>query len=145
MDGSLSPFVLPGADERTGWSADAWLNIGPFDLIAEYLAEDVDGRTVAGKAPGFSNFDPSGWYVQGSYFILPKKLQGVVKWESLEPDQFDDDNIHSITAGLNYYIHGDSIKVMANYVHTWSRFREAHPQFGDDNFDEFIMRLQLMF
>src|SRR5205814_1085897 len=77
VDGSLSPFVLPGADERTGWSADAWLNIGPFDLIAEYLAEDVDGRTVAGKAPGFSNFDPSGWYVQGSYFILPKKLQGV--------------------------------------------------------------------
>src|SRR5438094_1174702 len=145
VDGSLSPFVLPGADERTGWSADAWLNIGPFDLIAEYLAEDVDGPTVAGKAPGFSNFDPSGWYVQGSYFILPKKLQGVVKWESLEPDQFDDDNIHSITAGLNYYIHGDSIKVMANYVHTWSRFREAHPQFGDDNFDEFIMRLQLMF
>src|SRR5881398_1353843 len=135
VDGSLSPFVLPGADERTGWSADAWLNIGPFDLIAEYLAEDVDGRTVAGKAPGFSNFDPSGWYVQGSYFILPKKLQGVVKWESLEPDQFDDDNIHSITAGLNYYIHGDSIKVMANYVHTWSRFREARPQFGDDNFD----------
>src|SRR5213080_3055709 len=50
-DGSLSPFVLPGADERTGWSADAWLNIGPFDLIAEYLAEDIDGRTVAGKPP----------------------------------------------------------------------------------------------
>src|SRR5213082_873088 len=144
-DGSLSPFVLPGADERTAWSADAWLNIGPFDLIGEYLAEDVDGRTVAGKPPGFSDFDPSGYYIQASYFILPKKLQGVVKWESLEPDQVDDDNIHSITAGLNYYIHGDSIKVMANYVHTWSRFREARPQFGDDNFDEFIMRLQLMF
>jgi hypothetical protein len=24
-DGSLSPFVLPGADERTAWSVDAWL------------------------------------------------------------------------------------------------------------------------
>src|SRR5437867_3650306 len=104
-DGSLSPFVLPGADERTAWSADAWLNIGPFDLIGEYLAEDVDGRTVAGHAPGFNNFDPSGYYIQGSYFIIPKKLQAVVKWESLEPDQVDDDNIHSITAGLNYYIH----------------------------------------
>src|SRR2546430_4519339 len=56
-DGSLSPFVLPGADERTGWSADAWLNIGPFDLIDEYFGEDVDGRTVAGKPPCFSNFD----------------------------------------------------------------------------------------
>src|SRR5438270_5093911 len=144
-DGSLSPFVLPGADERWAWSADAWLNIGPFDLIGEYLAEDVDGRTVAGKAPGFSDFDPSGYYIQASYFILPKKLQGVVKWEALEPDQIDDDNIHSLTLGLNYYIHGDSIKLMANYVHTWSRFRETHPQFGDDNFDEVILRLQLMF
>jgi len=144
-DGSLSPFVLPGADERTAWSADAWLNIGPFDLIGEYFGEDVDGRTVAGKPPGFSNFDPSGWYIQASYFILPKKLQGAVKWEALEPDQVGDDNIHSLTIGLNYYIHGDAIKIMANYVHTWSRFREAHPQFGDDNFDEVIMRLQLMF
>ena len=144
-DGSLSPFVLPGADERTAWSADAWLNIGPFDLIGEYLAEDVDGRTVAGHAPGFNNFDPSGYYIQGSYFIIPKKLQAVVKWEALDPDQVNSDNIHSITAGLNYYIHGDSIKLMANYVHTWSNFRAAHPQFGDDNFDEVIMRLQLMF
>ncbi len=36
-DGSLSPFVLPGADERTAWSVDAWFNLGPFDLIGEYL------------------------------------------------------------------------------------------------------------
>ncbi len=144
-DGSLSPYVLPGADERTAWSADAWLTIGPFDLIGEYLAEDVDGRTVAGKAPGFANFDPSGWYVQGSYFILPKKLQAVVKWEELDPDQVANDNIRSITGGLNYYIHGDSIKLMVNYVHTWSDFREAHPQFGDDQFDEVIARVQVMF
>ncbi|MEY2480238.1 MAG: phosphate-selective porin OprO and OprP [Verrucomicrobiota bacterium] len=144
-DGSLSPFTLPGADERTAWSVDAWFNIGPFDLIGEYLSEDVDGRTVAGKAAGFADFNPSGWYVQGSYFILPKKLQGVVKWEELNPDQFNNDGIHSITAGLNYYIHGDNIKVMADYVHTWSDFRGAHPQFGDDQFDEVILRLQLMF
>src|SRR5216117_2728257 len=32
-DGSLSPFTLPGADERTAWSVDAWLKMGPFDLI----------------------------------------------------------------------------------------------------------------
>jgi phosphate-selective porin OprO/OprP len=144
-DGSLTPFTLPSADERTAWSLDAWLSIGPFDLIGEYLSEDVDGRTVAGVAPKFANFEPSGWYVQGSYFIIPKKLQAVVKWEELSPDQVADDGIRSITGGLNYYIHGDSIKLMANYVHTWSDFREEHPQFGDDQFDEVIMRLQLMF
>jgi phosphate-selective porin len=144
-DGSLSPFTLPGADERTAWSLDAWLNIGPFDLIGEYFQEDVDGRTVAGVAPGFADFEPSGWYVQGSYFLIPKKVQAVVKWEALNPGQFGNDGIHSITGGLNYYIHGHSIKLMANYIHTWSDFRKAHPQFGDDQFDEVIMRLQLMF
>ncbi len=144
-DGSLSAFTLPGADERTAWSSDAWLNIGPFDLIGEYLQEDVDGRTVAGVAPGFADFNPTGWYVQGSYFLIPKKLQAVVKWEELSPDQVASDGIHSITGGLNYYIHGDAIKLMANYVHTWSDFRAAHPEFGDDQFDEVLVRLQLMF
>jgi len=144
-DGSLSPYVLPGADERTAWSVDAWLTVGPFDLIGEYLQEDVDGRTVAGKAPGFADFEPSGWYVQGGYFLIPKKLQAVVKWEALNPGQFGSDGIHSITGGLNYYIHGDAIKLMLNYIHTWSDFREAHPEFGDDQFDEVIGRVQVMF
>ncbi len=53
-DGSLSPFVLPGADERTAWSVDAWLKLGPFDLIGEYLEEYVNGRTVNGAPPGFA-------------------------------------------------------------------------------------------
>src|SRR5437588_11072907 len=101
-DGSLSPYVLPGADERTAWSADAWLTVGPFDLIGEYLAEDVDGRTVAGKAPGFTDFDPSGWYIQASYFIIPKKLQAVVKWVTLEPYQRYVDKIYSTPTGLKY-------------------------------------------
>ena len=80
-----------------------------------------------------------------AYFLLPHKLQAVVKWEALNPGQFGNDGIHSVTGGLNYYIHGDAIKLMANYVHTWSDFRAAHPQLGDDQFDEIIMRLQLMF
>src|SRR5216110_1524900 len=79
-DGSLSPFVLPGADERTAWSVDAWLKLGPFDLIGEYLEEYVDGRTVNGVPPGFANFTTNGYYVQGSYFLIPKKLQAAVRW-----------------------------------------------------------------
>ena len=57
----------------------------------------------------------------------------------------DSGGLHSITGGLNYYIHGDGIKVMANYVHTWSDFREANPQFGQDKFDEVLLRLQVTF
>jgi phosphate-selective porin OprO and OprP len=144
-DGSLSPFVLPGADERTAWGVDAALKLGPFDLIGEYLEEYVNGRTVAGVPPGFADFTTTGFYITGGYFLIPKKLQAVVRWEQLNPGQKGNDGIHSITGGLNYYIHGDDIKLMANYIHTWSDFREAHPQLGDDQFDEVIMRLQLMF
>src|SRR2546422_4821338 len=144
-DGSLSPFVLPGADERTAWSVDAWFNLGRFDLIGEYLEEYVDGRTVNGVPPGFGDFTTNGYYVTAAYFLIPKKLQAVVRWEGLNPGQKGNDGIHSITGGLNYYIHGDDIKLMANYIHTWSDFRQANPQLGDDQFDEVIVRLQLMF
>ena len=139
-DGSLTAFTLTSPDERHAYSFDVWLKVGPFDLISEYLHENVRPRGAT-----FREFDASGYYVQGSYFLIPKKLQAVVKWESLDPGQVPNDGIHSITGGLNYYIHGDGIKLMANYVHTWSDFREAHPQFGDDQFDEVILRLQVMF
>jgi phosphate-selective porin len=144
-DGSLSAYTLANPDERHAWSIDAWLKIGPFDLIGEYLTESVDGRTVNGVVPRFADFHPHGWYVQGSYFIIPKRLQAVVKWEELTPDQLANDGVHSITGGLNYYIHGDNVKVMADYVHTWSDFRDANPQFGQNQFNEVLLRLQVIF
>jgi phosphate-selective porin len=143
-DGSLSPFVLPTADERTAWSVDAWLKLGPFDLIGEYLEEYVNGRTVNG-VPGMHDFTTNGYYITGAYYLIPKKLQAAVQWQDLNPGQKGRDGIHSITGGLNYYIHGDDLKLMVDYIHTWSDFREANPQFGDDNFVEVIGRLQLMF
>jgi len=136
-DGSLSPFVLPGADERTAWSVDAWLKMGPFDLIGEYLQGHVRGRTVNGVPPGFADFTTNGFYITAAYFLIPKKLQVAVQWQDLNPGQMGNDGIHSITGGLNYYIHGDD--------HTWSDFREANPEFGQDDFDEVIGRVQVMF
>ncbi len=126
-DGSLSPFTLPGADERTAWSVDAWLKLGPFDLIGEYLQEKVNGRTVNGVPPGFANFVTDGFYVTGGYYLIPKKLQAVVQWQYLNPGQKGDDGLYSILGGLNYYIHGDDLKLMVNYLHTWSDFRQANP------------------
>src|SRR5881398_1400051 len=69
-DGSLSPFVLPEADERTAWSMDAWLKMGPFDLIGEFLQEHVHPRSVNGP-PGFDAFTTDGFYVTGGYYLLP--------------------------------------------------------------------------
>jgi phosphate-selective porin OprO/OprP len=139
-DGSLSGYTLTSPDERRAYSVDAWLKFGRFDLIGEYFNENVRPRGAT-----FTEFDPKGYYVLGGYYLIPKKLQAVVKYESLDPGQVADDGIHSITGGLNYYINGDGLKIMADYVHTWSDFREANPQFGDDQFDEVILRLQVIF
>src|SRR5437762_8217930 len=144
-DGSLSPFVLPGADERTAWSVDAWLKLGPFDLIGEYLEEYVNGRTVNGVPPGFANFTTSGFQITSGFFLIPKKFQIAVQWQELNPGQKGNDGIYSITGGLNYYIHGNDLKLMVNYIHTWSDFRQANPEFGKDQFDEVIGRVQVMF
>ena len=144
-DGSLSPFNLPSADERTAWSVDAWLEVGPFDLIGEYLQEHVEGRTVNGVAPTFANFTTDGFYVTGAYYLIPKKLQAVVQWQYLNPGQKGNDGLYSILGGLNYYIRGDNLKLMVNYIHTWSDFRQANPEFGQDEFDQVLARMQVMF
>ena len=83
--------------------------------------------------------------MQGSYFLIAEKLQLLAKWETLDPDQLPDDDLHSITAGVNYYLRGHDLKLMANYIHTWSDFRAANPQFGRDEFDQVSLRLQVMF
>lgn len=141
-DGSLSTFTAPTAAEREGYGGDIWFHWGPFDLIAEYLSERYEPR---GIAPGFTAFRADGYYVQGSYFVIPKKVQLVAEYQTFNPGQVADDDISSIFAGVNYYIHGDDVKLMANYVHTWSDFREKNPALGASDFDEVILRLQVIF
>jgi phosphate-selective porin len=144
-DGSLSSFTAPSAAEREGYGFDAVFHWGPFDLIAEYLSESYEGRTVNGVAPTFKDFLAEGYYVQGSYFVIPNKLQVMTKYEHFNPGQILNDNLDSITGGVNYYIHGDDVKLMAAYIHTWSNFRENNPAFGSSEFDEVILRLQIVY
>jgi phosphate-selective porin len=144
-DGSLSTFTAPTAAEREGYGVDATFHWGPFDLIGEYLSESYESRTRAGFGLNFPDFAAEGYYVQGSYFVIPKKLQLVTKYEHFNPGQVLDDNLDSITGGVNYYIHDDDVKLIADYIHTWSKFREARPALGQSDFDEVIVRLQIVF
>ncbi|MFL6584274.1 MAG: porin [Chthoniobacterales bacterium] len=144
-DGSLSSYVLPSADEREGYGLDGSFHFGPLDLIGEYLDERVSPRDVAHVAPVFKRFRANGYYVAGTFAVIPKMLQLAVKWEEFNPGQVADDDLRSITGGINYYIRGDDLKLMADYIHTWSDFRQSHPQFGDDQFDEILLRMQVMF
>ena len=144
-DGSLWPFDISPAGGREAYGIDAALQLGRFELIAEYINERIYLRGFSGPAPELQTFRPHGYYVQGSYFLVPEKLQLVTKWESFDPDQLADDDLHSITAGVNYYLRGHNLKVMLNYIHTWSDFRAANPQLGEEEFDQVTLRLQVMF
>src|SRR5256886_8559290 len=124
-DGSLSPFVLPGADERTAWGVDAALKLGPFDLIGEYLQEKVNGRTVNGVPPGFADFTTSGYYITAGYFLIPKKLQAAVQWQDLNPGQRGNDGIYSITRGLQHYIHRGELQLVGAFNSNLAGFRPA--------------------
>lgn len=141
-DGSLSTFIAPSRAERNGYGLDGAFHWGRFDLIAEYLSEEYESRSTV---PGFADFRADGYYVLGGYYIVPKKLQVIAKYETFNPGQVANDDIKSITGGLTYYIHGDDVKLLANYIHTWSSFREARPVLGSDEFDEVILRLQIVF
>lgn len=144
-DGSLSSYNPASAAERTSYGFDASVRFGPFDFVGEYLSERIGTRTLNGIAPLFTGFRADGYYLQGSYFIIPKKLQLMTKWESFDPGQIANDDIQSITGGLNYYLKGDDIKLLASYIHTWSDFRESNPGRGNSEFDEVIVRLQVLF
>lgn len=144
-DGSLSTFTAPTAADREGYGVDASFHWGPFDLTGEYLSERYEGRTVNGVVPTFRDFTAEGYYVQAGYFVIPKKVQLVAKYESFNPGQIIDDNLTSITGGVNFYIHGDDVKLIADYIHTWSNFRDARPALGASDFDEVILRLQIVF
>lgn len=141
-DGSLTSFTGNRPDERFAWGVDASLNFGPIDLVAEYLEEHI--RPTQNGA-NFVAIHPRGYYVQPSCFVWKKEWQLVAKWESFNPDQASHDDIRSITAGLNYFVLGDSLKFMLDYIHTWSDFRDNSSGTGPDEFDELLFRAQLMF
>lgn len=144
-DGSLGSFSVPAAAgsaaKSTSWGVDQSLTVGPFDLIAEYLEEKVEPL----NSTAFTPFIANGYYVQGSYYFPGKKFQLVGKYESFNPGQAKNDDIESVIGGLNYYIKGDHLKLMLDYIHTWSDFRHANPSAGGDEFDEVLLRAQVMF
>lgn len=142
VDGTLSPFTSPSPDERVAWGVDQTLTVGPFELSAEYLEEKI--RPTTSNA-AFHEFTANGYYVQPSYFVWRDKLQLVAKWASFNPGQAPDDDIKTITGGLNWYIFGHNVIAMLNYMHTWSDFRENHPAAGKSEFNELLLRLELYF
>ncbi len=120
--------------ERHAWGVDAQLVVGPFELWAEVLRsrfEPTNGR----PSP---SFDADGDYLQATYYVIPKRLQILLKTESFDPSRsVDGDDTRTHTAGANWYIKGHNLKLMADYLRVDAPGREEQ--------DKVLARIQVQF
>jgi phosphate-selective porin OprO/OprP len=121
--------------KRHGFGIDSQLEAGPLSLWAEYLRvrfEPADARPAA-------RFDAEGWYAQAGLFLVPGKLQAVLKHETFDPSrQIAGGGVSTDTAGLNYYIKGNNLKLQLDYLRT-------DPGGNLDTHDKVLLRLQAFF
>jgi phosphate-selective porin OprO/OprP len=121
--------------KRNAYGVDSQFVSGPFELWGEYLNVRFEPDS---KIPR-PRFNSNGWYGQASYFVVPKRLQIVVKYDTFDPnDQKDADDTRTTTLGLNYYIKGHDLKVMVDYLRT-----DAPTPLDTQN--KVIARLQVIF
>ncbi len=75
----------------------------PFSLKSEYIFAKDD------------ELERSGWYVQGGWFLMPKKLQAVLKVDAYDKDRNIADNRMNLwTVGVNWFFTAKS-KLQVNY------------------------------
>ncbi len=99
--------------ERSAWGVDAQWNHGPFDLSAEWLSNTFKPT----NALPFKKFNAEGWHVTAAYFVIPAKLQALIRAEAFDANKLIGGNTsHSWTAGLNYLIKGEDLRLMLNYI-----------------------------
>ena len=65
---------------------------------------------------GFTTKQRQGWYATVGYKIN-KKLEVVARYDEFDPDKnISNNNIKEYSAGINYYIKGQALKLLLNYV-----------------------------
>jgi len=125
--------------ERRGMGLDTQLLIGPFELWAEALRVRWEPLSRRPRA----TLDNAGWYLQASWYAVPKKLQVVGKYETFDPDRdAGKDDTETATFGVNYYVKGHDLKLMLDYLRT-DVFRSTAGRPESDN--KVLARLQVIF
>jgi phosphate-selective porin OprO and OprP len=120
--------------KREGFGVDSQLQCGPVELWAEYLT--TEWKTDSGRP--LASVESEGWYAQGTVYVIPDKLQLVLKLESFDPIREIENNTTEIgAAGASWYFKGHDLKFLLNYL----RVRID----GQDDQDKVLARLQVIF
>ena len=97
-------FSFDGNFKSMGWSANA-----------EFFYQSV-------RPDAAEKSEPLGFYAQGGYFVLPKKLEVAARYGFIDCDNGKAggscsglDNINEVSATLNYYFWRHSLKAQLGY------------------------------
>ena len=111
---SLSPVVRKDARRRIGTEFSYVKD--PISLKGEYIKGN-DGAT-----------NKDGWYLQTGYYFIPKKFQGVFKFDTYDPDTKVSKNEKDVyTLGGNWYFNKSAF-LQVNY-----EFKDEKAKETDNN------------
>ena len=115
--------IVPVKSHVYELTADLAFKYQNFSLEGSY-----DFRNIDPNKPGtpFGEENAQGFYLQGGYFLIPKKFEVAARYawvDPNDPNQKDDNKQQEYTGGLSYYMYGHQLKLQANY----SFFRNQNP------------------
>lgn len=98
---------------RTAVGLDAQLCLGRLGLYAEYLRAEFHPTN---RVP-FNEVIADGWSVLTTWFVVPKVLQALGRYETFDPNtQLGANQSDLWTLGLTWFLKGDDLKFSFNYL-----------------------------
>ncbi len=112
--------VTMGGSLNAG-NAESHYCVGGAHLIYDYkrLRASAEYASADGSngSTGFTTNQSEGYYGTLAYRITPK-LQALVRYDNFDPNKNKANDIRTeYTAGLNYFVHGQALKLMLNYTY----------------------------
>jgi phosphate-selective porin OprO and OprP len=106
--------IMPVESDVYQLAADLAFKYQNFSFEGGYYFRNIDPN----EPTPFGDENAQGFYLQGGYFVIPKKLELAARYAWVNPDnpnQTDDNEQQEYTGGLSYYIYGHDLKLQANY------------------------------
>ncbi len=132
-DIDLGGYAFTGERFMHGWDFD-WTH-GRFDVNAEWL----HGQFKPTNHLPAAEVDAAGWQATVAYFLIPSRLQAVLREEQFDPNTAIGGNTaKTFTYGLNIFLKGDDLKFMVNYL-------DGHLPGSATDGGRLITRLQIVY